>query len=507
MKNKLSEITKIIQNRIANYELKNLKNENGVVVSVGDGIAIVQGLKNASYLEVVKFQNKATGIVFVLEENSLGIVILEGTQNIKENDQVFATGKIISVPIGDNFLGRVINSLGEVLDGKGKIKSSESRIIETIAPSVIVRESVNEPLEMGILAIDALLPIGKGQRELIIGDRQTGKTSIALDAIINQRDKNVICIYVAIGQKNTSILEVIKKLKHNNALAHTIIVVAAASDSEALKYIAPFSGMTIAEHYLKQGKQVLIVFDDLTKHAISYRGLSLLLGRSPGREAYPGDIFYLHSRLLERAVKLNKKNGGGSITALPIVETQLEDLSAYIPTNIISITDGQIFLLNELFNIGIKPAINFGLSVSRVGSAAQVKAIKQTIGSLKFDISQYRELEGFSQFGGNLDVNTVKILKRGSKIVELLKQKEGNPLPQWIQAIILLTIKQNLINDLPLRMMSRLKTTIVNHFQKMNNLVWVQKIITEKEINSHQEMRLLSELNTIVSQLKKRTLD
>lgn len=507
MKNKLSEITKIIQNRIANYELKNLKNENGVVVSVGDGIAIVQGLKNASYLEVVKFQNKATGIVFVLEENSLGIVILEGTQNIKENDQVFATGKIISVPTGDNFLGRVINSLGEVLDGKGKIKSSESRIIETIAPSVIVRESVNEPLEMGILAIDALLPIGKGQRELIIGDRQTGKTSIALDAIINQRDKNVICIYVAIGQKNTSILEVIKKLKHNNALAHTIIVVAAASDSEALKYIAPFSGMTIAEHYLKQGKQVLIVFDDLTKHAISYRGLSLLLGRSPGREAYPGDIFYLHSRLLERAVKLNKKNGGGSITALPIVETQLEDLSAYIPTNIISITDGQIFLLNELFNIGIKPAINFGLSVSRVGSAAQVKAIKQTIGSLKFDISQYRELEGFSQFGGNLDVNTVKILKRGSKIVELLKQKEGNPLPQWIQAIILLTIKQNLINDLPLRMMSRLKTTIVNHFQKMNNLVWVQKIITEKEINSHQEMRLLSELNTIVSQLKKRTLD
>lgn len=507
MKNKLSEITKIIQNRIANYELKNLKNENGVVVSVGDGIAIVQGLKNASYLEVVKFQNKATGIVFVLEENSLGIVILEGTQNIKENDQVFATGKIISVPIGDNFLGRVINSLGEVLDGKGKIKSSESRIIETIAPSVIVRESVNEPLEMGILAIDALLPIGKGQRELIIGDRQTGKTSIALDAIINQRDKNVICIYVAIGQKNTSILEVIKKLKQNNALAHTIIVVAAASDSEALKYIAPFSGMTIAEHYLKQGKQVLIVFDDLTKHAISYRGLSLLLGRSPGREAYPGDIFYLHSRLLERAVKLNKKNGGGSITALPIVETQLEDLSAYIPTNIISITDGQIFLLNELFNIGIKPAINFGLSVSRVGSAAQVKAIKQTIGSLKFDISQYRELEGFSQFGGNLDVNTVKILKRGSKIVELLKQKEGNPLPQWIQAIILLTIKQNLINDLPLRMMSRLKTTIVNHFQKMNNLVWVQKIITEKEINSHQEMRLLSELNTIVSQLKKRTLD
>ncbi|WHP38921.1 MAG: F0F1 ATP synthase subunit alpha [Mollicutes bacterium] len=430
MKNKLSEITKIIQNRIANYELKNLKNENGVVVSVGDGIAIVQGLKNASYLEVVKFQNKATGIVFVLEENSLGIVILEGTQNIKENDQVFATGKIISVPTGDNFLGRVINSLGEVLDGKGKIKSSESRIIETIAPSVIVRESVNEPLEMGILAIDALLPIGKGQRELIIGDRQTGKTSIALDAIINQRDKNVICIYVAIGQKNTSILEVIKKLKHNNALAHTIIVVAAASDSEALKYIAPFSGMTIAEHYLKQGKQVLIVFDDLTKHAISYRGLSLLLGRSPGREAYPGDIFYLHSRLLERAVKLNKKNGGGSITALPIVETQLEDLSAYIPTNIISITDGQIFLLNELFNIGIKPAINFGLSVSRVGSAAQVKAIKQTIGSLKFDISQYRELEGFSQFGGNLDVNTVKILKRGSKIVELLKQKEGNPLPQ-----------------------------------------------------------------------------
>ena len=430
MKNKLSEITKIIQNRIANYELKNLKNENGVVVSVGDGIAIVQGLKNASYLEVVKFQNKATGIVFVLEENSLGIVILEGTQNIKENDQVFATGKIISVPIGDNFLGRVINSLGEVLDGKGKIKSSESRIIETIAPSVIVRESVNEPLEMGILAIDALLPIGKGQRELIIGDRQTGKTSIALDAIINQRDKNVICIYVAIGQKNTSILEVIKKLKQNNALAHTIIVVAAASDSEALKYIAPFSGMTIAEHYLKQGKQVLIVFDDLTKHAISYRGLSLLLGRSPGREAYPGDIFYLHSRLLERAVKLNKKNGGGSITALPIVETQLEDLSAYIPTNIISITDGQIFLLNELFNIGIKPAINFGLSVSRVGSAAQVKAIKQTIGSLKFDISQYRELEGFSQFGGNLDVNTVKILKRGSKIVELLKQKEGNPLPQ-----------------------------------------------------------------------------
>ncbi|XP_022106934.1 uncharacterized protein LOC110988016 [Acanthaster planci] len=430
MDNKISELTKILKERIKNYELKTLPKEQGKVVSVGDDIAIVQGLAHVGYLEIIKFENGSRGIAIVLEENSVGVVILEKGISIKEGDAVYRTKQIISVPISSQFLGRVINPLGHPLDGGEKIQTNNYSVIERIAPSVIQRESVNEPLETGILAIDALIPIGKGQRELIIGDRQTGKTAIVLDTLINQRDKNVISIYVAIGQKSTSILEVVKKLKRNKAMKNTIVVASSSSDTESLKFITPFAGITIAEHFMQQGKDVVIAFDDLTRHAMAYRSLSLLLSRSPGREAYPGDIFYLHSRLLERSAKLNKKNGGGSITALPIVETQLEDISAYIPTNIISITDGQIFLMNDLFNVGIKPAIDFGLSVSRVGSNAQIKAMKQTIGTLKFDLSQYRELKTFSQFGGSLDSKTKNILERGTKIIEILKQKEEEPLPQ-----------------------------------------------------------------------------
>lgn len=429
VKIKVSEITKIIQERISNYQSEK-QTTVGRVVSVGDGIAIVRGLTDVAYFETVTFARGATGLTFSLEEDYVGIVILEGQDKIQENDAVQKTGNILSIPVGNNFLGRVINSLGEPLDGKGEVQSKTRAVIEKVAPGVIERESVNQPLETGILALDALLPIGKGQRELIIGDRQTGKTTLAVDIIINQKDKDVICIYVAIGKKTSDVLTVVKRLKSKQAFTHVVVVFASAFESEAINFLTPFAGMTHAEFFLAQGKNVLIVFDDLSKHAIAYRGLSLLLRRNPGRQAYPGDIFYLHSRLLERAVKLDSRKNPGSITALPIVETQLEDLTAYIPTNIISITDGQIFLLSKTFNLGFRPAIDFGLSVSRVGSAAQIAAVKQTVGNLKLDLANFNELKVFSQLGGSLDRKTQEILDRGNKIMELLKQKEGVLIPQ-----------------------------------------------------------------------------
>ncbi len=491
---KLTEISKIISRRIANYNLSKLKTNEGRVVSVSDGIAIVHGLPHARYLETVNFQSGGTGLVITLEENSLGIAIINKPEKVKENEVVKLSGEIISIPISDNFLGRVIDPLGNPIDGGPKIKTTKKQQIETEAPGVIDRESVSRPLATGILAIDALIPIGRGQRELIIGDRQTGKTAIAIDTIINQRDQNVICIYVAIGQKNTSILEVINQLKTHYAFDYTVIVAATAANTETMKYIAPYAGMSIAESYMHQGKDVLIVFDDLTKHAIAYRALSLLLQRTPGREAYPGDIFYLHSRLLERAAKLSSALGGGSITALPIIETQLEDIAAYIPTNVISITDGQIFLLNELFNIGVKPAINLELSVSRVGSAAQIPAMKQTIGSLKLELSQYRELQIFSQFGGNLDPSTVKILDRGQKIVELLKQKESTALPQWIQSIFLLAIKKNILLDVATNQIQNWKIAVIKHFEQKMNHSWIKEMIKKEKISDHQQTRLIVEL-------------
>lgn len=507
MKNKkITEITQIIEKKIKNYHLKPENTKKGRVISVGDGIVLAKGLEDVGYLETVIFDSGAIGIVFLLEENSVGIILLNKVNTIKENDGIKTTNKLISVSVNEKYIGRIIDPLGNILDDGVEIEQNQFEVIEKIAPGVIKRKSVDEPIETGILIIDALIPIGKGQRELLIGDRQTGKTSLVVDTIINQKGKNVICIYVAIGQKSSSILEVVSKFKKHGAMDYTIIVSASASVTEGMKYIAPFSGMTLAEFFMKKGKDVLIVFDDLTKHAIAYRSLSLLLCRSPGREAYPGDIFYLHSRLLERAVKLDEKFGGGSITALPIVETQLEDISAYIPTNIISITDGQIFLINDLFNLGVRPAIDLGLSVSRVGSSAQNKFIKQMIGSLKLDISQYRELESFSRFGGSLDKITIEILERGKKIIEILKQKEISGIPQWIMSIILFTIKKKIIKQIDIKNIKKFRDDLQVYFEKLSitGLDWIQKIIKTKEITEYQELKLLQEINKFILEFNKK---
>ena len=501
MKIKVSEITKIIQERISNYQ-PNLQAEVGKVISVGDGIAIVRGLHDVAYFETVVFAQGATGLAFSLEEDYTGIIILEGQNKIRENDIVKKTNQILSIPVSDQFLGRVINPLGRALDGQGEIKSNKRSLIEKIAPGVIQRESVNQPLETGILALDALLPIGRGQRELIIGDRQTGKTALAIDTIINQRDKNVICVYIAIGQKTADVLNIVNRLKIKQALSNTIVVVASASESEAINFLAPFAGMTHAEFFLDQGKDVLIVFDDLSKHAVAYRGLSLLLRRNPGRQAYPGDIFYLHSRLLERAVKLNAENNSGSITALPIVETQMEDLTAYIPTNIISITDGQIFLLNKTFNLGFRPAIDFGLSVSRVGSAAQIAAVKQMVGSLKLDLASFNELKVFSQLGGSLDVKTKQILERGNRIMELFKQKEGELIPQWIMSILLLAIKTDLLSQIAIKQVQDFKSAVMRHFLKLaKSSLLIKELITNKKITPPIEKYLFAQLQQIIKKI------
>ena len=502
MKIKISEITNILRKKIANYHFDYQNPKFGSVISVGDGIALVQGLNDAKYMEIVTFENAGNGLVFNLEENHVGVIIFEKQNQIQEKDRVETTGKIISIDVGTEFLGRVIDPLGKTLDSKPLIKSKEKRVIENVAPSVMARTAVNEPLETGSLAVDALLPIGKGQRELIIGDRQTGKTSLALDAIINQKNKDVVCIYVSIGQKSSSVLRMIDKLKKNGAFSYTTVVVALSSATEAMKFIAPFSGMTHAEYYLDQGKDVLIVFDDLSKHAIAYRGLSLLLRRTPGRQAYPGDIFYLHSRLLERAAKLKSDAGGGSITALPIVETQLEDLTAYIPTNIISITDGQIFLINELFNLGFKPAIDYGLSVSRVGSTAQIEAIKKTVGSLKLDMAEYKELKIFSQFGGNLDTNTNKVLEHGNRIIEILKQKEFEQLPQWMMVIILLSIKEKLIDQIEPKKIVIFRKHLIDHFMKIQKTKWLKNFIDSKKISDDVKVKIVEEIEKVISQMK-----
>lgn len=499
MKIKISEITKIIQERISNYRFENQVTV-GKVVSVGDGIAIVRGLVDVSYFETVIFAGGAVGLALSLEEDYVGVIILRQQSKIRENDTVRRSGQILSIPVGDNFLGRVIDPSGLPVDGKGDIVSEETAVVEKIAPGVVERESVNQPLETGILALDALLPIGKGQRELIIGDRQTGKTALAIDTIINQKDKNVICVYVAIGQKTADVLSIVNRLKAKQALDHVIIVLASASESEAINFLAPFSGITHAEYYLAQGRDVLIVFDDLSKHAVAYRGLSLLLRRNPGRQAFPGDIFYLHSRLLERAVKLDSRKNAGSITALPIIETQMEDLTAYIPTNVISITDGQIFLLSKTFNLGFRPAIDFGLSVSRVGSAAQIPAVKQMVGSLKLDLASYNELKVFSQLGGSLDVKTKEILQRGGKIMELLKQKEGQPIPQWIMSILLLSVKSDLLAKLTVSQISDFKIAVITHFLKQQTSTpLIKQLIKEKKVTPTIEKYLLQQLKTVIS--------
>ncbi len=451
MKVDVNEISALIREQIKEHENVIHNEDVGMVLSVGDGIALVYGLDDVMLNELVSFENGSYGLVLNLQEEYVGIVVLGDDLTIKEGDKVKRTGRLIEVGVGDNFLGRVVDALGRPIDGKGEIRFSKRRTIERIAPGVMMRSSINEPLETGIKAIDAMIPIGKGQRELIIGDRQTGKTAIAIDTIINQRDKNVFCVYVAIGQKQSTVANIVEKLKFSNALNYTVVVSASASENAAMQYIAPYSATAIAEEWLENGKDVLIVYDDLSKHAVSYRTLSLLLKRPPGREAYPGDVFYLHSRLLERAGKLSKQFGGGTLTALPIIETQAGDISAYIPTNVISITDGQIFLLSNLFNEGFRPAIDSGLSVSRVGGSAQTRAMKQVASSLKISLANYHELKDFSRFGSDLDPHTKAILKHGDVLMELFKQDQYFPFAMERQILELFAVNNGFLDSLDMK--------------------------------------------------------
>lgn len=475
---KQNQLANLIKAKIENYKNSIVHDETGIVMSISDGIAIIYGLENAMLNELVVFENGSKGIILNLDVETIGVVLLGKYTDIQEGSIVKRTKQIMSVPVGDQLLNRVIDSLGQPIDGGPKIDMTNLVPIEKIAPGVISRQSVDSPIETGILSIDSMFPIGKGQRELIIGDRQTGKTTIAIDTIINQKDKNVKCIYVAIGQKRSSVVRIYDTLQKAGAMKYTTIISSTASDLPALIYIAPYTGMTIAEQWLKNGEDVLIVFDDLSKHAISYRTISLLLHRPPGREAYPGDVFYLHSRLLERAGKLNMENGGGSITALPIIETQAGDISAYIPTNVISITDGQLFLMTNLFNSGNRPAIDVGLSVSRVGSAAQKWYIKNLSSSLKLELAQYKELQSFAQFSSDLDKETKDIIELGKRIMLMIKQPENSPLNPLQEIVFLYAIKYHYIKWIPLDQFDNFKQMLLSSF---TNSKILKKIISLKK--------------------------
>ena len=445
MQLKPEEISKVIRSQIKYYENAIQQNETGTILMVGDGIARASGLINCMAGELLEFEDGNFGMAQNLEENSVSIVIFGSDENIGEGQTVKRTGKVVSVPVGEAMIGRVVNALGQPIDGAGPVDTKEFRPVETKAPGICERRSVYQPLQTGIKAIDSMIPIGRGQRELIIGDRQTGKTTIATDTIINQKGKDVICIYVAIGQKRSTVASLVENLTRNGAMDYTIVVAATASESSPMQYIAPYSGCAMGEYFMNKGKDVLIIYDDLSKHAVAYRALSLLIRRPPGREAYPGDVFYLHSRLLERAAKLDDEHGGGSLTALPIIETQAGDVSAYIPTNVISITDGQIFLETELFHSGVMPAVNPGISVSRVGGDAQIKAMKKVAGTLKLIYSQYRELQSFAQFGSDLDADTKARLEQGARIVEVLKQSQNAPVPVEKQVAILYAVTKGIL--------------------------------------------------------------
>ncbi len=451
MSNRPEEISNILKEQIRNYKSRIEMNETGTVITVGDGIARVYGLRSCMANELLRFEDGSYGMAQNLEEDTVSVAVLSDKDSIREGSTVYRTGKALSVPVGENLLGRVVNALGQPIDGKGDILTTSTRPIESEAPGIIERQSVHVPLQTGIKAIDAMIPIGRGQRELIIGDRQTGKTAIAIDTIINQKGKDVLCVYVAIGQKRTSVVQIAQELERAGAMPYTIIVSASAAESAPLQYIAPYSGCAMAEYFREQGKDVLIVYDDLSKHAVAYRALSLLIRRPPGREAYPGDVFYLHSRLLERAACVHKDYGGGSITALPIIETQAGDVSAYIPTNVISITDGQIFLETELFHSGIMPAINPGISVSRVGGAAQLKAMKKVAGELKLLYAQYLELKSFAQFGSDLDADTKARLALGARIVEVLKQGKNAPIRVGCQVAIVYAVIHGFLNEVEVK--------------------------------------------------------
>ena len=464
---KAEEISALLRSQIENYESEMAVTDVGTVLQIGDGIALIHGLNDVMAGELIEFNNGVLGLAQNLEESNVGVVILGPYTDIKEGDEVKRTGRIMEVPVGKELLGRVVNPLGQAIDGQGPVNTTKTRPVEKKATGVMDRKSVDEPLQTGIKAIDALVPIGRGQRELIIGDRQTGKTTVAIDTILNQRDQDTICIYVAIGQKDSTVRANVEKLRQEGALDYTIVVSASAADPAPMLYISPYSGVAMAEEFMFAGKDVLIVYDDLTKQAAAYRELSLLLRRPPGREAYPGDVFYLHSRLLERAAKLNDDLGGGSITALPIIETQAGDIAAYVPTNVISITDGQIFLQSDLFFSGVRPAINAGQSVSRVGGSAQIKAMKKVAGTLRLDLASYRELESFAQFGSDLDEFTAKKLERGKRTVEILKQDKNKPLPVENQVLIIYALTKGHLDDIPVIDITRFEDEL-NQWAKSN---------------------------------------
>ncbi len=501
MEIRAAEICTIIKKQIENFDQQIEVSEMGTIISVGDGIARIHGLDQAMAGELLEFPGGVMGMVLNLEEDNVGAAILGEAHHIKEGATVKRTGRIVEVPVGEALIGRVVNGIGQAIDGGEEITASESRQVEVKAPGIVARKSVHEPLQTGLKAIDAMVPIGRGQRELIIGDRQTGKTALALDTIINQKGQDIVCIYVAIGQKRSTVAQVVDKLRQHGAMDYTLVVSASASDPAPLQFIAPYTGATIGEYFRDNGKHALIIYDDLSKHAVAYRQLSLLLRRPPGREAYPGDVFYLHSRLLERAAKLHDDLGGGSLTALPIIETQAGDVSAYIPTNVISITDGQIFLETDLFYSGVRPAINVGLSVSRVGGSAQVKAMKQVAGTLRLALAQYREMAAFAQFGADLDPATQKQLARGARLVEILKQPQYQPLPVEKQALIIFAANNGYVDDYPVSAIRRYETELYSFIENRHPEV-LQELREKKAIAPDLDEKIRAALAAFKDQFK-----
>ena len=496
------EISSVIKEQIERYSSQLDVSDVGTVIQVADGIARVHGLENAMQGELLQFPGDVYGMVLNLEEDNVGVVLLGSASNIEEGDIVKTTGRVVEVPVGDALLGRVVNSLGQPIDGKGPVQTDKFRKIERVASGVITRKSVDTPLQTGIKAIDSMVPIGRGQRELIIGDRQTGKTAIAIDTIIHQKGQNVKCIYVAIGQKASTVANIVKTLEEFGAMAYTTVVVSTASDLAPLQYIAPYSGCAIGEEWMENGEDVLVVYDDLSKHATAYRTLSLLLRRPPGREAYPGDVFYLHSRLLERAVRMSDEYGGGSLTALPIIETQAGDVSAYIPTNVISITDGQIYLETEMFNSGFRPAVNAGLSVSRVGGAAQIKAMKKIAAPIRTELAQYRELASFAQFGSELDADTKEKLAQGERIKEVLKQPQYQPMPVQYQVIIIYAVTKRFLLDVPVEDITRFEKEFFDYLDTKHPEI-PAAIAEEKVISDATEEKLVKALNDFKAEFLK----
>lgn len=486
---KAEEISKILKERIKEFSSAQEMSETGFVLTVGDGIARVHGLSKVAFGELVEFPHGILGIAFSLEEDNVGAVVMGDTTQIHEGDVVKRTGKIAEVPVGEALIGRVVDGLGAPIDGLGEIKTSERRRLELKAPGIVKRKSVHEPMQTGLKAVDSMIPVGRGQRELIIGDRKTGKTALAIDTIINQKGNGVICIYVAIGQKRSSVAQVVEKLREHDALGHTIIVAATASDPAPLQYLAPYTGCTIGEYFMFKGKHVLVVYDDLSKHAVAFRAISLLMRRPPGREAYPGEVFYLHSRLLERAAKLSDSMGAGSLTALPVIETQEGDVSAYIPTNVISITDGQIFLESDLFASGVRPAVNVGLSVSRVGGSAQIKAMKKVAGTLRLDLAQYREKQAFAQFGSDLDVSTQRQLARGERLVEMLKQGQYVPMPVEFQVLSIFSANIGALDQIAVNQVLAFEAALHSHIE-VNHLQLLNSLREKKALDAELEEKL-----------------